>query len=92
MSLLLEDKPPVELKSADTTKIYSLHQGRSKSPVVRLVPNHSTGLYRIEWQDIALSDRTNLTRAKAAARESQRRCQRIAADCRCASATSPLPR
>jgi hypothetical protein len=52
-----------------TTKIYALHHGRSKSPVFRLVPNHSTGLYRIEWPDIGLSDRTNLTRAKAAARE-----------------------
>ena len=46
-------------------KIYSLHRGRKV--LVRVIPDGQ--LYRIEWPDIGLSDLTNLTRAKAAARE-----------------------
>jgi hypothetical protein len=48
-------------------KTYSLHRGRSRHAIVSLVP--CAGLYRIAWPDIGLSDLTNLTRAKAAARE-----------------------
>jgi hypothetical protein len=48
-------------------KTHSLHRGRSRAPVVRIIPVGS--LYRIEWPDIGLSDLTNLTRAKAATRE-----------------------
>jgi hypothetical protein len=48
-------------------KTCSLHRGRSRTPLVRIIPAGS--LYRIEWPDIGLSDLTNLTRAKAAARE-----------------------
>jgi hypothetical protein len=48
-------------------KAYSLHRGRSRKPIVRIIPSGS--LYRIEWPDIGLSDLTNLTRAKAAALE-----------------------
>jgi hypothetical protein len=47
--------------------IHCLHRGRSRRPIVRIVPDGI--LYRIEWPDIGLSDLTNLTRAKAAARE-----------------------
>jgi len=47
--------------------IYSLHRGRSRKPLVRIIPDGQ--LYRIEWPDIGLSDPTNLTRAKAAALE-----------------------
>jgi hypothetical protein len=47
--------------------IYSLHRGRSRKPLVRIIPDGQ--LYRIEWPDIGLSDLTNLTRAKAAALE-----------------------
>jgi hypothetical protein len=47
--------------------IYCLHRGRSRRPIVRIIPDGA--LYRIEWPDIGLSDVTNLTRAKAAARE-----------------------
>jgi hypothetical protein len=50
-------------------RIYSLHRGRSKRLIVHIAPDHSTGLYRIAWPDIGLSDVTNLTRAKDAARE-----------------------
>jgi hypothetical protein len=50
------------------TIVYSLHRGRSRRALVRLVSD-CRGLYRIEWPDIGLSDLTNLTRAKAAARE-----------------------
>jgi hypothetical protein len=48
-------------------KTYSLHRGRSRCVIVSIVP--CAGLYRIAWPDIGLSDITNLTRAKAAARE-----------------------
>jgi hypothetical protein len=50
-------------------KIHSLHRGRSKRVIVRIVPDPLTGLYRIEWPDIGLSDLANLTRCKSAARE-----------------------
>jgi hypothetical protein len=48
-------------------KIYALHCGRRA--LVDVVPDSHTGLYRISWPDIGLSDVTNLTRAKAAALE-----------------------
>jgi hypothetical protein len=54
-------------------KTYSLHRGRSHRVVVSLVPDTASGLYRIAWPDIGLSDITNLTRAKAAAREWEER-------------------
>jgi hypothetical protein len=44
---------------------YSLYRGRSRKVLVRIIPDGR--LYRIEWPDIGLSDRVNLTRAKAAA-------------------------
>jgi hypothetical protein len=47
--------------------IYCLHRGRSRRPIVRVIPDGT--LYRIEWPDIGLSDLTNLTRAKTAALE-----------------------
>ena len=47
---------------------YTLHHGRSTRPVLKLVPDES-GLYRIEWPDIGLSDLANLTRCKQAALE-----------------------
>ena len=47
---------------------YTLHHGRSTRPVLRLVPDES-GLYRIEWPDVGLSDLANLTRCKQAALE-----------------------
>ena len=51
-------------------QIYSLHRGRSKKALVRIIPHEELPhLYRIEWPDIGLSDLTNLTRAKAAALE-----------------------
>jgi len=48
-------------------KIYALHCGRRA--LVDVVPDSHTGLYRISWPDIGLSDVTNLMRAKAAALE-----------------------
>ena len=45
---------------------HSLHRGRSRTPIVRVVPDAS--LYRVEWPDIGLSAPVNLTRAKDAAR------------------------
>ena len=47
---------------------YRLHCGRSKKTIVKVVPDGS-GLYRIEWPDIGLSDIANLARCKQAALE-----------------------
>jgi hypothetical protein len=47
---------------------HRLHCGRSKKTIVKIVPDR-TGLYRIEWPDIGLSDLSNLTRCKQAALE-----------------------
>jgi hypothetical protein len=51
-----------------TMIVYTLHRGRSRRALVRVIPDRS-GLYRIEWPDIGLSDLANLTRCKAAALE-----------------------
>jgi hypothetical protein len=52
------------------TNCYRLHHGRSKKPILEIVADSDApGLWRIAWPDIGLSDRTNLTRAKAAALE-----------------------
>ena len=48
--------------------VYSLHRGRSRRPLVRVIPD-CRGLFRVEWPDIGLSGLANLTRCKAAARE-----------------------
>ena len=50
------------------TIVYSLHSGRSRRALVRVVLD-CCGLYRVAWPDIGLSDLANLTRCKAAARE-----------------------
>lgn len=52
---------------SDNSRVYSLHRGRSKRPIVRIIPDRE--LYRIDWPDIGLSDLTNLTHAKQAALE-----------------------
>ncbi len=60
--------PTLQLdRMARNINIYSLHRGRSRKVLVRIIPDGQ--LYRIEWPDIGLSDLTNLTRAKAAALE-----------------------
>jgi hypothetical protein len=44
------------------------HYGQSQTPVLEIIPDPS-GLYRIAWPDIGLSDLANLTRCKQAALE-----------------------
>jgi hypothetical protein len=56
-----------ELSVTRSVPIVALYRGRSRKPLLRLVP--SGPLYRIEWPDIGLSDLVNITRAKAAALE-----------------------
>jgi hypothetical protein len=48
--------------------VFSLHRGRSQRILARVVSDRS-GLFRVAWPDIGLSDLANLTRCKAAARE-----------------------
>jgi len=47
---------------------YVLHNGQSLKAIVKIVADDS-GLYRIAWPDIGLSDVANLTRCKQAAEE-----------------------
>jgi hypothetical protein len=50
-------------------RFWSLHQGRSRKPLVSVVADHGSPLYRIDWPDIGLSAPANLTRCKDAARQ-----------------------
>jgi hypothetical protein len=45
---------------------YRLQYGQSQTPVLEIIPD-PTGLYRIAWPDIGLSDLANPTRCKRAA-------------------------
>jgi len=47
---------------------YRLHYGQSQTPILEIIPD-PTGLYRIAWPDLGLSDLANLTRCKQAALE-----------------------
>jgi hypothetical protein len=47
--------------------VHTLHRGRSQRILVRIIPDGR--LHRVQWPDVGLSDVTNLTRAKSAARE-----------------------
>jgi hypothetical protein len=72
--------------SADITdgvalSVHRLHHGRSKRPILEVIPDStSTGLYRIAWPDIGLSETANLTRCKQAALEWAE--QRFLTECR----------
>jgi hypothetical protein len=61
--------PQVE-HSGNARKVWSLHHGRSRKTIVRVVPDADySPLYRVLWSDIGLSPIANLTRCKAAALE-----------------------
>jgi hypothetical protein len=62
-----ENIEEIRTKNGHPRLSYALYRGRSKRPVVRIVPDGV--LYRIAWPDIGPSDLCNLTRAKAAALE-----------------------
>ena len=49
-------------------KVWSLHHGRSRKAIVRVVPDPHFPLYRIAWPDIGLSPPANLARCMDAAR------------------------
>lgn len=53
---------------SDRRLAHRLHCGRSKKILVKIIPD-SSGLYRVVWPDIGLSDVANLTRCKQAALE-----------------------
>jgi hypothetical protein len=48
--------------------IWSLHVGRSRKPLVQIVPDDGSPLYRIAWGDIGMSPAANLARCLEAAR------------------------
>jgi hypothetical protein len=49
-------------------KVWSLHHGRSRKAIVRVVPDANSPNYRIVWPDIGLSPSANLARCMDAAR------------------------
>ena len=53
--------------SQNGAQVHELSHGGGRV-LVRVVPDATTRLYRIEWPDIGLSQPVNLTRAKDAAR------------------------
>jgi hypothetical protein len=55
--------------STKYSQAWSLFRGRSRTPVVRVVPDDDSPLYRIDWPDNGLSPPANLTRCMNAARE-----------------------
>jgi hypothetical protein len=54
--------------STKYSQAWSLFRGRSRAPLVRVVPDHGSALYRIAWPDIGLSPAANLARCLDAAR------------------------
>ena len=49
---------------------YAMHYGNAGIPLVRVVPDARwSGMWRMIWPDLQLSDMTNLTRCKDAAAE-----------------------
>jgi hypothetical protein len=62
------DVPQVGL-SDNAGKVWSLHHGRRRKTIVRVVPDADSPLYRVQWLDTGLSPIANLTRCKDAALE-----------------------
>ena len=56
----------IHSRSSGRKRAYSLHHGRLRRPIVRILPD-SAALYRIEWPDIGLSAPANLARCMEAA-------------------------
>src|SRR5262249_22302056 len=64
---------PNNKEYATPQAVYSLHRGRTKKPILLILPDQS-GLFRIDWPDIGLSAPANLTRCKQAAEEWAAQC------------------
>jgi hypothetical protein len=50
-------------------KVWSLHHGRARKALVRVVPDTDSLLYRIDWPDIGQSPAAHLARCIDAARQ-----------------------
>jgi hypothetical protein len=55
--------------SGECSQAWALYQGRSRTPLLRVVPDSGSPLYRVAWPDIGLSPTANLTRCLNAARD-----------------------
>lgn len=60
---------PFTVRPSRAQVTWSLHRGRLRKPLVCVVPERDSSLYRILWPDIGPSAAANLTRCKAAALE-----------------------
>ena len=56
------------------TQVWSLYQGRSGTPLVRIVRDERSQLYRIAWPDTGFSPPANLARCMDAAAAWAERC------------------
>ena len=59
---------PFSVTRSRAQVVWSLHRGRLRKPLVCVVPEHGSPLYRIAWPDVAPSPPANLSRCKDAAR------------------------
>src|SRR5262245_54933749 len=57
---------PENARRSRNKAAYSLHRGCSRTPLVTVVRDEQSPLYRIAWPDIGLSPPANLTRCMAA--------------------------
>jgi hypothetical protein len=60
---------PFTVRESPAQVIWKLHRGRLHKPLLHVVPEYNSPLYRVEWPDIGPSPPANLTRCKAAALE-----------------------
>jgi hypothetical protein len=64
--------PPKPQRKPDAIRSqasWSLHQGRSRTPLLHVVPDDGSALWRVAWPDVGPSPAANLTRCKDAARQ-----------------------
>jgi hypothetical protein len=63
-----DTRPAPQKQSELHRKVWSLHCGRSRQALVRVVPDADSPLYCVAWPDIGLSPPANLARCRDTAR------------------------
>src|SRR5262249_35955857 len=62
-------QPTPAVSPGGNATIWALRYGRSRKPLVLVVPDLTPPLYHVAWPDLGLSPAANLTRCKQAAME-----------------------
>src|SRR5262245_38583154 len=60
---------PFTVRPSSAQVMWSLHRGRLRKPLVCVVPEHDSPLYRILWPDLGPSAPANLSRCIDAAQQ-----------------------